>query len=116
MLRAALLFYRKLRADLEDMGFEVCVADKIVNGSQCTVVWHVNDLKVSHKDEAVGTHFAQELGHRNRDKLKIKRGKEFDYLGMDLDFELCPGTMSISMIKYLDAMFEEWPEQLKIWS
>ena len=35
MLRAALLFYRKLRADLEDMGFEVnpydpCVANKIV--------------------------------------------------------------------------------------
>ena len=37
MLRAALLFYRKLRADLEDMGSEVnpydpCVANKIVNG------------------------------------------------------------------------------------
>ena len=58
MLRAALLFYRKLRADLEDMGFEVnpydpCVANEIVNGSQCTVVWHVDDLKVSHKDETV---------------------------------------------------------------
>ena len=56
MLRAALLFYRKLRADLEDMGFEVnpydpCVANKIVEGSQCTIVWHVDDLKVSHKDE-----------------------------------------------------------------
>ena len=39
MLRAALLFYCKLRADLEDMGFEVnpydpCVANKIVNESQ----------------------------------------------------------------------------------
>ena len=38
MLRAALLFYRKLRADLEDMGFKInfygpCVANKIVNGS-----------------------------------------------------------------------------------
>lgn len=118
MLRAALLFYRKLRADLEDMGFEVnpydpCVANKIVNGSQCTVVWHVDDLKVLHKDEAVVTYFAQELGRRNRNKLKIKRGKVFDYLGMDLDFESNPGTMIISMIKYLDAMLEEWPEELK---
>ena len=48
MLRAALLFYCKSRADLEDMGFEVnpydsCVANKIVNGNQFTVVWHVND-------------------------------------------------------------------------
>ena len=38
MLRAALLFYCKLRADLEDKGFEInpydpCVANKIVHGS-----------------------------------------------------------------------------------
>ena len=63
MLRAALLFYRKLRADLEYMGFEVnpydpCVANRIVNGSQCAVVWHVDDLKVSHKDDTVVTCFA----------------------------------------------------------
>ena len=32
---------------------------------------------------------------------------------MDLDFESRPGTILISMIKYLDAMFEEWPEELK---
>lgn len=32
---------------------------------------------------------------------------------MDLDFESCPDTMIISMIKYLDAMFGEWPEELK---
>merc|ERR1711966_624925 len=118
MLRAALLFYRKLRADLEDMGFEVnpydpCVANKIGNGSQCTIVWHADDLKVSHKDEAVVTYFAQELGRRNRNKPKIKRDKVFDYLGMDLDFESCSSTMIIPMIKYLDAMLEEWPEELK---
>ena len=32
---------------------------------------------------------------------------------MDLDFESQPETMIISMIKYLDAMLEEWPEELK---
>ena len=46
------------------MGFEVnpyapCVANKMVDGSQCTVAWHVDDLKVSHKDKAVVTYFAQ---------------------------------------------------------
>ena len=70
-------------------------------------------MKVSHKDEAVVTHFAQEFGRRNRDKLNIKRGDVFYYLGTDLDFESCPGTMIISMIKYLDAMFEERPKELK---
>ena len=51
MLRAALLFYRKLRADLEEMGFAVnpydpCVANRDVNGSQCTIVWHVDDASL----------------------------------------------------------------------
>ena len=38
LLRSALLFYKKLRGDLESMGFEVnpydpCVAKKMINGS-----------------------------------------------------------------------------------
>ena len=43
MLRAALLFYKRLRSDLENLGFEVnpydpCVANKTVNGSQMTIL------------------------------------------------------------------------------
>ena len=42
MLRAALLFYKRPRKDLENMGFEFnpynpCVANMTVNGTQCTV-------------------------------------------------------------------------------
>jgi len=42
LLQSALLFYKKLRGELEDMGFEVnpynpCMANKIVNGIQMTV-------------------------------------------------------------------------------
>ena len=112
MLRAALLFYRKLRRDLEEMGFEVnpydpCVANRDVDGAQCTVVWHVDDLKVSHRDKSVVTYFASELAKRNRDKIKIKSGKVFDYLGMDLDFGSVPGVLIICMIKYLQEVLKE---------
>ena len=56
LLCSALLFYKKLRGDLEGLGFKVnpynrCVANKDINGKQLTVVWYVNDLKVSHKDD-----------------------------------------------------------------
>jgi hypothetical protein len=42
MMKSALLFYRKLVAELRDMGFEInpynpCVANKMVNGTQMTV-------------------------------------------------------------------------------
>ena len=58
LLQSALLFYHKLRKELEDYGFEVnpydpCVANKIINGSQMTVTWHVDDLKVSHKGNPI---------------------------------------------------------------
>ena len=42
MLRAALLFYKRLRSTLEEMGFEInpydpCVANMVVEGGQITV-------------------------------------------------------------------------------
>ena len=32
---------------------------------------------------------------------------------MELDFESCPGTMIISMIKYLQKVIEEFPELIE---
>ena len=50
MRRAALLFYKKLRPDLELIGFEInpcdpCVANMQINEARLTVCWHVDDLK-----------------------------------------------------------------------
>ena len=55
-LRAACLSWQKLSKQLiDEWGFipnkyDDCVANKMVNGQQMTVVWHVDDLKVSHVD------------------------------------------------------------------
>jgi hypothetical protein len=59
-LRAARLFWENLTDKLEKKGFilnpyDSCVANKIINGHQCTITWHVDDLKISHKDPAVTT-------------------------------------------------------------
>ena len=57
-LKSVQLFWRHLTGVLELDGFEInpydtCVATKIVNGKQCTVVWHVDDLKISHVEKSV---------------------------------------------------------------
>ena len=54
------------RFDLEEMGFVVnpydpCVANMMVNGAQITVCWHVDDLKISHRDEEVVSAFAIQI-------------------------------------------------------
>jgi hypothetical protein len=51
MLLSSLLFYKKLAKDLMSYGFvlnpyDLCVANKFVDGKQITVSWHVDDLKV----------------------------------------------------------------------
>ena len=58
MLQSSLLYYKKFRKDLEGIGFVVnpydpCVANRIINGSQHTVTWHVDDLKSSHKNPRI---------------------------------------------------------------
>ena len=93
--------------------YDPCVANKMVEGSQITIFWHVDDLKVSHKSEEVVTAFAVAMGKKWGSGTTIKRGKVFDYLDMELDFETCPGTMIVSMIKYLQKVIQEFPEVLE---
>ena len=59
LLKSALLFYKKLWGDLQQRGFvlnpyDPCVCNKTINGSQMTITWHVDDLKISHaSDDAI---------------------------------------------------------------
>ena len=94
-LQAALLFYKKLKKDLESIGFKInpydpCVANRIVNGKQHTVTWHVDDLKSSHVDPKVNDEFFKWLektyGNPEIAPVKATRGKIHDYLAMKLDF------------------------------
>ena len=87
--------------------------NKIINGSQCTIGWHVDDLKISHVD-----------GDVNREILAILQkeyGKEgpipsttrkiHDYLGMTIDYST-PGKVVYRMKEYIDRMVVECPEGL----
>ena len=52
------LFYDKLSLELVKLKFEQnpydkCIFNKMVNGEQLTLVFHVNELKASHKKQAV---------------------------------------------------------------
>jgi hypothetical protein len=55
IMKSALLSYRKLVADLRSIGFilnayDPCVANKMINGRQGTICWHVDNLFICHKD------------------------------------------------------------------
>jgi hypothetical protein len=51
-------------------------------------VWHVDDLKISHKNPNVVTSIIQQLKEKfgNEAPLSVTRGKIHEYLGMKLDY------------------------------
>ncbi len=91
MMESTLLFYQKLVSELRSMGFIInpydpCVGNKIVNGKQLTLQWHVDDLMISHVDIMAINKFLQELKAIYGDSLTESIGKQHDYLGMIFDF------------------------------
>ena len=64
-----------------------------------TVCWHVDDLKISHRDQEMVTAFAVKMTNIYGAKTTISRGRVHNYLVMEIDFGTCPGTLIISMIK-----------------
>ena len=58
IIKAALLFYQQFVKYLKSIGFELnpydpCVANKHIRGTQLTIVWHVDNLKVSQRKVSV---------------------------------------------------------------
>ena len=110
MLDSAILFYRKFRRNLEENGYEVnpydpCVANKMVNGKQHTVCWHVDDLKASHVETKVNHDFLEWLNEKYGSLAKVMatRGKEHDYLAMLLWFT-ADGAVIIDMTPYVSEV------------
>ena len=103
------------------IGFELnpydpCVANKTINGKQITLVWHVDDIKASHVETEVVTHIAkwirkayERLFKDGSSKMKLCRGKFYDYLGMNLDYTI-KDEVKITMIPYIKEMIQDFCE------
>ena len=75
--------------------------------------WHVDDLKISHVDQAVVDDMIQKLEQRyaKETPLTIKRGDVHEYLGMKIDYSQ-KGKVRFSMFDYIDRMLEDAPDEL----
>ena len=118
MLRAAILFYKRFRSDLEIMGFKInlyypCLSNKMVNGYQMTICWHVDDPKMSHKEKIAVTELVEKLANIYGPKTTVSHRKIHKYLGMDINWASVTSKMIVSMIKYLHKLIEEFPEVLQ---
>ena len=114
---ASNLFYENLCSlliddlDFERNGYDMCVVNKTINGKQCTIVWHVDDLKISHVDPGVATDIIRKLNKKYGDimPLSVSRGKIHDYLGVVFDYTT-PGQVMITIYQHIDTLLESVPE------
>jgi hypothetical protein len=88
------LFWKQLSSQLIKWNFELnpydtCVANQMIKGNQCTILWHVDDLKISHVDADVFTEvIGLESELRKEAPLTNSRGKKVhEYLGMVINYD-----------------------------
>lgn len=44
---------KSLKARVEIIPYDWCIANNIIDTTQCIIVWHVDDLKISHQKPSV---------------------------------------------------------------
>jgi hypothetical protein len=81
------------------------------NGKQCTIIWHVDDLKMSHVSAAVLDEIIERLDEKygKEATLTVNRGTVYVYLGMTIDFGE-KGKVKFIMNDYVENLLDEGPE------
>jgi hypothetical protein len=112
---ASLIYYQKFIKILTDIDFvmnpyDPCVANKMIEGDQMTICFHVDDCKLSHHKtkvmDSIIEYLRQEYESIFEDgsgAMTVSRGKIHKYLGMTLDYTV-RGQVKITMFNYVDEI------------
>jgi hypothetical protein len=112
---AIILHYRKFVKFLTDIGFIInpydpCGANKIIEGKQMTICFHVDNCKLSRRKKKVMDTMIEYLREYYESIFKdgtgamtVIRGKIHKYLGMTLDYTVC-GQVELTMFDYVDEI------------
>jgi hypothetical protein len=109
MMKSALLFYKKLVAELREIGFEI--NPNMANGTQMMIRWHVDDLMISYLKQEDIMQVVQRIKDIHGDNLKENIGTVHDYLGMTFDYSF-DKEVHINMWDYIKKVIREFPEEI----
>ena len=102
---------------LFNMGFKLnnydqCVANKMIEGTQCTIVWNVDDNKISHVNSQVVDQVITKIKKKFR-KMTVKRGKEHVFVGMNISF-IGDNKLKLTMKNYLEEAIQVFGEDVLV--
>ena len=86
----------------------------MMNGEHITVQFHVDDLKVLHKEQAVLEDFLKDLRDEFGQEYDLTKNKGLvhEYLGITIDYSI-PRKVVITMFDYLEDVIDEASQDLK---
>jgi hypothetical protein len=106
---------RSRRTRLQNQPLNLCVANRIINGTQHTVTWHIDNLKSSYVNPKVNNKFLAWLKTKYANdkirEIKAIHEKKHNYLAITLDFTT-PEVLKINITSYVKEMLEIFPENL----
>jgi len=113
-LTAAISWYTLFAETPMQMGFtlnpyDLCVANKIVNGTEFTICWYVDDVKLSHSDHREVTKMLKVLEGKFG-ATSTTRGSKHTYLGVD--FEIKQGRIELLMPEYIQECIDSFGEAI----
>ena len=90
--------------------YDPCVANQMINGLKNPIIFHVDDLKMSHKYPKVNEIFIWVLREEYKSiledgysKMQVNHGKFHNYLDMKLDYTTVR-QLKIAMLDYLNEI------------
>ena len=89
--------------------FNECTFNKMINGYQCTIQVHVDDLKLSHVQQDKLNKIINQLNEvfgSDDNILTASYGKIHEYLGMTIDWST-KGKVVFTMYDYLEDILSE---------
>ena len=115
LVNSALILYRNLVKYLEEYIYQInpyysFVENNMINDKYMALLWHVENLKVTHVYRLKTTKFSGYLS-RIYGRLTVHRVNVHDYLVMYLDYTE-QVAVKFSMIKYLDSVLQGSPGHL----
>ena len=113
-VKSTMLWYNLFTETLTKMGLELnpyspCVANKTINRKQCTIIWYVDNLKISHMEETVIRDLLHTIEKEFSGNLTITIRKGHDYLSMNITLP-GNGTIQIKMKHYIKEAFDAFGE------
>ena len=118
-VKAAYLFWLKLRGNLKKLGFvenpyDQCTMNRMFGKEQYTIQWRIDNLKISCRNKSVINSVLSKLSTHYGEiaPLTVTRGIVHDYLGMQIDFST-KEKIIITMHDYTNEIIDSLPDNMR---